>query len=160
MAARQNAASDQGDTLLFTRRYAAPRALVFAVWTDPVHIGSWWGPEGFSTTTYRMEVRPGGIWDYVMHGPDGTDYPGRGLYSEVLEPERLVFSHVGGKAEDPHLTCEFTVTFEERDGGTELTLRMTFPSAAAAEHARELGAWEGGLQSLERLAETLAETES
>lgn len=155
MAVRQSAANDQGDTLIFTRRYDAPRELVFAVWTDPRHVGHWWGPEGFTTTTRVMEIKVGGLWDYVMHGPDGTDYPGRGVYREVLAPARLVFSHVGGKADDPHLTCEFSVTFEEVEGGTVLTLRMIFPTISAADHARELGAGEGGVQSLERLARAL-----
>lgn len=153
MAERKTAANE----LVFTRRYAAPRALVFAVWTDPQHIGNWWGPDGFRTTTHVMELRVGGVWDYVMHGPDGTDYPGRGVYREVAEPAYLAFSHIGGKADDPHLTCEFSATFEEVDGGTELTLRMVFPSVAAADYARERGAGEGGAQSLERLAEALAE---
>lgn len=153
MATRKTAANE----LVFTRRYAAPRALVFAVWSDPRHIGNWWGPKGFTTTTKFMEFEVGGVWDYVMHGPDGTDYPGRGVYREIAEPAYLAFSHVGGRAEDPHLTCEFSVTFEEVDGGTELTLRMIFPSVAAAEHARELGAGEGGVESLERLAAALSE---
>ncbi|WP_282607025.1 SRPBCC family protein [Pelagibius sp. Alg239-R121] len=153
MAARNPVANE----LLFTRIYDAPRALVFAAWTDPQHIGKWWGPNGFTTTTHAMEVKVGGVWDYVMHGPDGTDYPGRGVYSEIVEPERLAFSHVGGKADDPHLTCEFFVTFEEIDGRTKVTLRMIFPTAEAAEHARDLGAEGGGTESLERLADVLRE---
>lgn len=151
MAAKRNAANE----LLFTRSYDAPRHLVFSVWTDPQHIGNWWGPKGFTTTTHVMEVKVGGVWDYVMHGPDGTDYPGRSVFTEIEKPERLAFSHVGGKADDPHLSCEFSVTFEEHDGKTKLTLRMIFPSAEAAEHARELGAEGGGIESLERLADIL-----
>ncbi len=151
----KDARKADANELRFTRTYDAPRALVFAVWTDPAHIGKWWGPEGFTTTTLAMEVEVGGVWDYVMHGPDGTDYPGRGVFTEIVKPERLAFSHVGGKADDPHLTCEFCVTFEEFDGQTALTLRMIFPSAQAAEHARELGADRGGAESLERLARAL-----
>ena len=163
MAVNPNAANE----LSFTRTYDAPRALLFAAWTDPWHIGHWWGPNGFTTTTRAMEVEVGGVWDYVMHGPDGTDYPGRAVYSEIEKPERLVFSHVGGRAEDPHLTCEFRVTFEEarEEAGeeadeaigarTRLTLRMIFASAEAAGHARGLGADGGGVESLERLAQAL-----
>ena len=149
---------DTANELRFTRSYDAPRALLFAAWTDPRHIGNWWGPAGFTTTTRAMEVRVGGVWDYVMHGPDGTDYPGRAVYREIEKPLRLTFSHVGGRAEDPHLTCEFCVTFEELGGKTQLTLRMIFPTARAAAHARELGAEGGGTESLERLARALAET--
>lgn len=151
MVAKSNAANE----LLFARIYDAPRELVFAVWTDPKHIGKWWGPTGFTTTTRAMEVKLGGVWDYVMHSPDGTDYPGRGVFTEVDKPNRLAFSHVGGKADDPHLSCEFLITFEDLDGKTKLTLRMIFPSVEAVEHARDLGAEEGGLESLERLAHFL-----
>ncbi len=151
MAANPNAENE----LVFSRIYDAPRALVFAAWTDPAQIGKWWGPEGFTTTTRAMEVEVGGVWDYVMHGPDGTDYPGRAVYSEIVKPERLAFSHVGGKAQDPHLTCEFLVTFEEDGGRTTVTLRMLFASVEAAGHARDLGAQTGGVESLERLAQEL-----
>lgn len=156
MSAKPSAANE----LSFTRTYDAPCVLLFAAWTDPRHIGNWWGPEGFTTTTRAMEVKVGGVWDYVMHGPDGTDYPGRAVYREIEKPKRLAFSHVGGKAEDPHLTCEFCVTFEELGDKTRLTLRMIFSSARAAAHARELGAEGGGIESLERLARALDETAS
>jgi len=152
VAAKANDANE----LVFTRSYDAPRALVFAAWTDPQHIGRWWGPEGFTTTTHVMEVRVGGVWDYVMHGPDGTDYPGRSVYTETEKPKRLAFSNVGGKADDPHLTCEMSITFEDVQGKTKLTLRMVFASVEAAEHARELGAQDGGIESLERLADFMA----
>lgn len=154
-AATRNAANE----LVFTRIYDAPRALVFDAWTDPRHIGKWWGPSGFTTTTNAMAVEVGGVWDYVMHGPDGTDYPGRSVYTEVVRPERLVFSNIGGRADEPHLTCEMTVTFEETGGKTTLTLRMVFPSADAAGRARELGAEEGGHESFERLAGLLRDAE-
>ena len=146
-AARNSAVHE----LTFTRVYDAPRALVFEAWCDPEHVGNWWGPNGFTTTTQAMDVRVGGRWDYVMHGPDGTDYPGRGVYRVVERPARLVFSHVGGRADEPHLTCEMQVTFEDGRGGTELTLRMIFATAAALERAKELGADTGGTESLARL---------
>ncbi len=153
VAARRSAANE----LVFTRTYDAPRELVFRAWTDPQHIGAWWGPKGFTTTTNAMEVRVGGAWDYVMHGPDGTDYPSKSVYTEVEEPRRLAFSNVGGRAGDPHLTCQMYVTFEETRGKTKLTLCMVFPSADAAGRARKLGAEGGGIESLDRLAEFMRE---
>src|SRR6185436_11510767 len=60
--------------IVLTRLLGAPRELVWKVWTDPGHVAAWWGPTGFTTTTQAMEVRPGGVWRYVMHGPDGRDY--------------------------------------------------------------------------------------
>jgi len=56
-----------------TRIFNAPRELVFDLWTTPEHLGQWWGPRGFTTTTHAMDMRPGGEWRFVMHGPDGRD---------------------------------------------------------------------------------------
>ncbi len=143
--------------LAFTRIYDAPRELVFDAWTDPQHIGKWWGPNGFTTSTKVMEVKVGGRWEYVMHGPDGEDYPSNSVYTEVEKPQRLIFSNIGGKANDPHLTCQMIVTFEDVAGKTKLTLRMIFPSTDAADHARELGADDGGKECLDRLANAMRE---
>src|SRR6185295_19597519 len=111
-----------------TRVFDAPRDLVFNVWTDPAHIGQWWGPKGFVTTTFKMDVKSGGVWRFVMHGPDGRDYENQINYVEVVEPQRLVYKHGGEK--DVHF--EVTVTFEVHEKNkTKLTMRSIFPSAEA-----------------------------
>jgi uncharacterized protein YndB with AHSA1/START domain len=74
------------------RVFNAPRELVWKAWTDPLHVVHWWGPRGFTTTVETMDVRPGGIWKHVMHGPDGANYPNWCVFSDVVEPERIVFS--------------------------------------------------------------------
>src|SRR5262249_10941330 len=79
-----------------TRVVDAPRSLVFAAWTDPTHVAKWWGPNGFTNTVREMDVRPGGTWLLVMHGPDGTNYPNTWIFEEIVPPERLVLSHVTG----------------------------------------------------------------
>src|SRR5258706_7128695 len=81
------------------RVFDAPRELVWKVWTEPEHIGKWWGPNGFTTTTHKMEVKAGGVWRFVMHGPDGRDYQNKITFIEVVKPERLVYKHggVGGE---------------------------------------------------------------
>src|SRR2546430_11151240 len=76
--------------ILLTRVFDAPRELVFKVWTDPEHVGRWWGPRGFTNTIHEMDVRPGGVWRFTMHGPDGVDYLNRIVFIEVARPERLV----------------------------------------------------------------------
>ena len=68
--------------IVMTRLIKAPRERVFDAWIDPAHIGEWWGPNGFSITTEAMHVELGGVWRFVMHGPDGTDYPNVIIYSE------------------------------------------------------------------------------
>ena len=115
--------------MVVSRLIDAPRDLVFKAFTSPEHVTQWWGPDGFTTTTREMDVRPGGVWRYVMHGPDGTDYPNRIDFREVVEPERLVYNHSGDSPDDP-IRFETTVTFEDRDGKTALTMRALFETAA------------------------------
>jgi uncharacterized protein YndB with AHSA1/START domain len=140
-------------TIEITRTYDAPRELVWKAWTDPAQAGAWWGPAGFTTTTHEMDVRPGGTWRFVMHGPDGTDYPNVVHYDEVAEPSLLAYRHGDGK----ELSFTVTVRFDEDGPGrTRLTLRTEFPNAAQKDLVvREYGAIEGGRQTLGRLAEHL-----
>lgn len=138
--------------IVITRVIDVPRTRVFSAWTQPEHVERWWGPNGFTNTTREIDVRPGGVWRFVMHGPDGTDYENRILYREVVEPERLVFAHDSGVEDDPYGFVS-TVLFVAQGEKTELTLRMTFASALARQRAiDEFGAIEGGKQTLGRLA--------
>jgi len=147
--------SIQGRELTAVRVYEAPRELVFRTWTETGHLERWWGPQGFSLTTREIDVRPGGVWRYVMHGPDGTDYGNKITYREIAAPERIVYSH--GDDEDDE-QFRVTVTFAERDGRTELTMRSVFRSAEELAYvAREYGAVEGARSTLDRLAELLRE---
>jgi uncharacterized protein YndB with AHSA1/START domain len=140
-----------------TRIFDAPRELVWKTWTDPAHISNWWGPEGFSTTTETMDVRPGGVWKHVMHGPDGTDYPNETVFIEVVEPERLRYTNSGGVEDRTFAKFESVVTFTDMAGKTELTVKMTFESAKIRDKiAEEYGAIEGLHQMLGRLKQFLA----
>jgi uncharacterized protein YndB with AHSA1/START domain len=151
MTADSTATADR--EIVITRLLDAPRETVFSAWTDPAQIEIWWGPTGFTTTIHEMDVRPGGTWRFIMHGPDGVDYPNWVAYSEVVRPERLVYAHGGSRAEPEF---HVTVTFAEEDGKTRLTMRSLFPSAAAREYVvREVKAIEGGNQTLDRLGEFL-----
>ena len=90
-----NAKSSADREIVITRLIDAPPARVFDAWTDPRQVVQWWGPRGFTTTTSKMDVKPGGVWGFVMHGPDGHDYQNRITYLEVVKPERLVYKHGG-----------------------------------------------------------------
>src|SRR5580698_7671669 len=72
----------------------APIELVWEVWTDPEHIKNWWGPNGFTNTITKMDIKPGGEWNLVMHGPDGTDYKNKSVFKEVIDREKIVFEHI------------------------------------------------------------------
>ena len=141
--------------LVHTRLFDAPRELVFDAYTDPKHIAEWWGPDGFSTTVYEMDVRPGGRWRFMMHGPDGKDWPNRIVYSEVVRPERLAFEH-GSDVDDDPQRFQVTITFTDEDGGTRLTQRMLFPTAEQRAMVLKFGALELGQQTLNRFAAHLA----
>lgn len=143
--------------IVITRVVHAPRELVWRAMTDPRHVIHWWGPRGFSTTIEEMDVRPGGVWNHVMRGPDGVEYPNRSVFSEVTKPERLVFSNGGGREGAPSVDFVATWTFDKVAADqTKVTIRMIFPTAAARDTVvKEYGAIEGGEQCLERLAEHL-----
>ena len=135
-----------------TRTFDAPRALVWKLWTEPEHIVEWWGPNGFRNTIHEMNVKPGGSWRFVMHGPDGTDYQNHVRYVEVHEPERLVWDHISGPL------FRATATFEEAGPSrTTVSMRMVFDSAELRNRvATEFGAVEGLSQTLGRLEDALA----
>ena len=137
--------------LVITRIIDAPRALVFKAWTDPKHVVQWWGPHGFTNPVCEMDVRPGGVWRMVMRGPDVVEYPNKGVFREIVEPERLVFTYGLENEELSHESLA-TVTFAEHEGKTKLTMHQTLLDLAKA---RE-GASEDWTESLDRLAEYLA----
>ena len=93
LAQSSSALAEPADRVLsITRTFAAPRELVFKVWTQPEHLARWWGPKGFSTPTCQMDARPGGDYRAVIRSPEGKDSVMRGSYREVVPPERLVMT--------------------------------------------------------------------
>jgi uncharacterized protein YndB with AHSA1/START domain len=145
--------AQESRSIIAVREFDAPRDLVFSVWTDPKHLSQWWGPDGFTTTTSSFEMRAGGVWRFVMHGPDGRDYQNRITYDEVVPPERIVYHHGGGEDVEP-VRFTTTVTFEDLGARTRLTMRLDFPSTAERDRViREHGADKGLAQTLARLGE-------
>ena len=146
-----------GREIVITRIVDAPRELVWQAMTDPRHVVHWWGPRGFTTTIEQMDVRPSGVWKFVMHGPDGADYPNKSVFKEVVKPERIVYSHGGGRVGGPGVSFVATWTFDDvLAAKTKVTIRQVFASTADRDFiVKEFGAIEGGKQCLERLAEHL-----
>ena len=143
--------------LVITRVFDAPRELVFEMWTDPKHVVHWWGPKGFTNPVCELDVRPGGAILIHMRGPDGVVYPTKGVFHEIVEPERLVFttSTFEDEAGNPQLEVLNTVTFAELGGKTKLTLQAVVVKLAPAVAAALAGMEEGWSQSLDRLAASL-----
>jgi len=150
--ANSAAASATADREIATTRLLdAPRKLVWKVWTDPEHIKEWWGPVGFTTTTKKFDLRPGGQWLFTMHGPDGTDYRNDVTYTDVVEPERIEYDH------GPSPTFHATILFdEESDTRTRLSMQMLFETVEVRDYTVEkFGAVKGLNQTLDRLTEFL-----
>lgn len=131
--------------IVVSRLIGAPRELVWKVWTQPEHVALWWGPMGFSNTVHEMEVRPGGVWRYTMHSPDGTDYPNRCVFQVVEPPARLSYTHATGlEGDDRQFRVQVSFEdFEEQGTATFLTMRMMFDTPAHREEMIGFGAIEG-----------------
>ena len=135
------------------RTFKAPRELVFDAFTAPEKISQWWGPNGFTTTTKSMNFEVGGEWIFTMHGPDGTDYPNRILYTVITRPELIKYDHFGhmdNEDDPPHFKS--TIRFEKAENGTKISMQLLFPTIEAKATAAEFGAIEGANQTLGRLA--------
>jgi uncharacterized protein YndB with AHSA1/START domain len=144
--------------IVISRVFQAPRELVWEAMANPDHVVNWWGPHGFTTTIEVMEVKPGGVWKHVMHGPDGTDYPNHSVFTEIVKPERIVFVHGGSREGGPAVHFVSTWTFDRVDEQqTRVTIRMVFETPEARDLVvKEFGAVEGANQTLARLGEFLA----
>jgi uncharacterized protein YndB with AHSA1/START domain len=151
-------AKPESNEIRITRVYDAPVRAVWDAWTDPEQVARWWGPRGFSLTTHSKDLRPGGHWNYTMHGPDGVDYPNTTHYFEVVECSKLVYDH-GGSDDRPPL-FRVSVVFSEIDGKTKMEMSMTLPTPEAAEETRKFIKKAGGDATWDRLAEFLEEESS
>ncbi len=155
MASTSNAATESAERELVIRRiFDAPRHLVFKAWTEPERLMRWWGPRGFSMTFCKMDLFPGGAYRFHMRSPEGTEHRLQGVFREIAEPERLVmtgsWADSQGNPTSPETTL--TLTFEEHDGKTKLTLHQAIFESVTARDAHR-GGW---TSSLECLAEYLA----
>ena len=142
--------------IVISRVIGAPRELVFEAFTQVRHLSRWWGPEGFTTTTRSFEFRVGGAWDFVMHGPDGTDYQEWITWTEIVPPERIALLH-GESRDDPN-AFESVLAFEPAGEETRIVMRTVFPTKELRDEAVEkYHAIEGGEQTLRNLAAYVAE---
>lgn len=137
-------------TMVLQRVIKAPRAVVWGAWMNPETLPQWWGPDGFSCRTQRIDLRTGGEWVFDMIGPDGTVYPNHHLYSDIKPNERIDYALLWGENGPKH--ADAWASFEDRDGATQVTLGMVFSTAAEFQDAKGFGAVELGLQTLGKLA--------
>ena len=144
-------------TVEIVRVFDAPRALVWQAWTDPTMMAQWFGPRGFTIPLCELEVRVGGSLRIVMRGPDGNEYPMKGVFREVVAPERLVFSNIAIDRDGNHLLeGETIVTFAEQAGKTTLTLKTHAVGRVPIAPQMLAGMEAGWTQSIDKLEERLA----
>ena len=136
-------------TMVLERVIKAPRNAVWKAWMNPDTLPQWWGPDGFSCRTKRIDLKPGGEWVFDMIGPDGTVYPNHHLYHEIIDGERFTYSLLWGESGPKH--ADAWVTFEAEGGATRVTLSMVFATAAEFQNAKGFGAVELGQQTLGKL---------
>jgi uncharacterized protein YndB with AHSA1/START domain len=154
--AREPARVTADREIVISRVISAPRELVFEAFTAVHHLSRWWGPEGFSTTTRSFEFRVGGEWDFVMHGPDGTDYQEWIIWREIVPPARIALLH-GESRDDPN-AFESVLTFEPAGEQTRIAMHTVFPTKELRDEAVEkYHAIEGGEQTLHNLATYVTE---
>jgi len=162
---RTNVAKNTEESeIVITRIFEAPRELVWKTWTDPKRMKRWWGPKNFTAPIIKIDFHIGGKYLYCMRSPDGQDFWSTGVYREIVEPERIVCTdsfadEKGNKVSPSHygmsgdLPEEFlvTVTFEEHDDKTTMTLRhVGMPAGEMSDRAKV-----GWNESFDKLAESL-----
>ena len=144
-------------TVAITRVFDAPRGLVWQAWTDPKMLGEWFGPRGFTSSVLELDLRVSGAVRIVMHGPDGNDYPMKGVFREVVAPERLVFSNIAIDKDGNHLLeGETAVTLSEQDGKTTMTLHTHAIGRIPIAKQMLAGMEAGWTQTIDKLQELVA----
>lgn len=133
--------------IVTSRVFDAPRAAVYAAFADPTRVVQWWGPAGFTSTIQEFDLRPGGAWRLVLHGPDGKNYDNHSVFVAVEPEAKVVYDHL----ETMH-HFRMTMIYADAPGGkTLLTWTMVFPRSRENERLRDFIAQANG-QNYDRLA--------
>lgn len=157
MTAEQAKANFGERAVKIRRVFDAPRALVWRAWTDPKMMAQWFGPRMFTTPVCELDVRVGGALRIVMRGPDGSEYPMSGVFTEVVAPERLVFTNIPVDKDGTRLMQgETRVTFAEAGGKTELVVTAHMVGLVPIARQMLAGMEAGWTQSIDKLQEMLA----
>lgn len=142
-------------TMILERTIRAPRSVVWNAWMNPETLPQWWGPDGFTCRTKRIDLREGGEWVFDMIGPDGTVYPNHHRYGDVRPEEGFSYELLWGENGPKH--ADASATFEDEGEFTIVTLRMVFSTAAEYQTAKGFGAEELGQQTLGKLEQFILE---
>ncbi|MBW7455474.1 SRPBCC family protein [Paenibacillus sepulcri] len=133
-----------------TRIIDAPRENVFSAWTTPELLAEWWGPKGFTNTFQEIDIRPGGHWKFMMHGPDGKNYPNECIFLEISSPERIILRHVAPR-------FQIIADFENLNGKTRITFNQRFETAEELNKLKHI-VGQANEENLDRLAGVVKKT--
>ena len=154
--------------IVITREFAAPRQLVWDVWTTPQHLEEWFGPKGFNTRVEELDFRVGGRSNYIMVGPDGAEYPAVGVFKEIIPIEKIVSTDDWGegfkdveafKNVDLPQGMILTALFDDIGQRTKLTLVTSHQSVEDREKHEKIGVVAGWNSSFDKMDEYLAEVQ-
>ncbi|WP_223635720.1 SRPBCC domain-containing protein [Planococcus sp. 4-30] len=161
MSANKVSSKVEGLELILERSFEAPRERVFSMFTEADHIARWWGPTGWDTTVYKMEVEPGGVWHYCMRSPEGQEAWGKAVYREIEPPNRLVYVDTFSDEQENEVeglpTMLITTDFFAEGTGCKVVSATKFDSEKELESVIEMGAVDGMTQTYDRLEEYLKE---
>jgi uncharacterized protein YndB with AHSA1/START domain len=142
-------------TLVLSRVFDAPRALVYKVWTAPEHLARWWGPRGFTLISYKADARVGGAYRFGVRSPANTEHWAHGIYREITPPETLAFTHAWENPDgSPKHETVVTLTFAEQGEKTKLTLKQTLFETVTSRDLHQ-GGWSSTFELLEEYLATL-----
>ncbi len=146
----------QNNKITYKRYIDVPVTLAFEVWSSHEHLSKWFGPDGFTITTKSLNFSNGGIWDFVMHGPDGQDYKNKVQFLDIRKPDHIFYKHLGDGEGTPDVNFEARILFEKIGEGTNLTMEQIFPNKEELERINnKYGAIEGAKQHMANLAKYL-----
>ncbi|MBM9576065.1 SRPBCC family protein [Leptospira sp. 201903070] len=145
-----------GNKVIYKKYFDVSIDLLFEAWSSQEHLSEWWGPDGFTLTSHSLDFTNGGIWDFIMHGPDGHDYKNRIQFIDIQKPRLIFYKHLGDGEGTEDVDFQTKIIFEEAGEGTNLTMEQIFPSKEELERVnKKYGAIEGGKQHVENLSKYL-----
>ncbi|MBL0956315.1 MAG: SRPBCC domain-containing protein [Leptospira sp.] len=144
--------------VIYRKYFEVSNELLFDVWSDPIHLKEWWGPDGFTLTVISFDFRNGGFFEFVMHGPDGRDYKNKIQFLKIEKPRLISYQHIGDGEGDEDVNFQSEIVFEPTNHGkcTNLTMVQVFSTKQELERVNQkYGAIEGGKQHVGNLTKYL-----
>jgi uncharacterized protein YndB with AHSA1/START domain len=161
----QSLSSHAGErTFTVERVFAAPRELMFRMFTQPEHLKRWWAPRPYTVPTCRIDLRPGGLWHYSMRSPEGEEHWARAVYHEIVPPEKLVYTSTltdaQGNPTQGVPEHQAIISFVEENGKTRVSALIEFANPTDLQMAAQMGMVQGMNMTWDSLIEYVQELQA